>query len=128
MIQPASLTIGFCLGVLSMMIRALVLRVWPRRRPLPLSVATASPELVSALSGAVAERYPDPGLFAYATGSVFERNSPANTAHLYPDQGPHVGAILLDPSDPSSPGGRTAQLLAEMNLPSGVMVIPLGSR
>ncbi|WP_158853793.1 hypothetical protein [Streptomyces sp. NRRL F-5650] len=48
--------------------------------------------------------------------------------HLYPTRGPHRGAIRLDPSDPSSPGGRAARLLAEMSLPHvGVVVIPLAA-
>ncbi|MGD1220614.1 hypothetical protein AB9Q10_19540 [Streptomyces krungchingensis] len=129
MIQPASLAIGFGLGVLSVLIRALALRIRPRRHPLPLSVAAPSPELIAALSLAVTERYPNLGGFDYATVSVFERNAPHNTVHLYPARGPHRGAIRLDPSDPSRPEGRTARLLAEMNLPHvGVLVIPLGTR
>ncbi|MEU0350791.1 hypothetical protein ABZ302_28820 [Streptomyces sp. NPDC006237] len=129
MIQPASLAIGFGLGVLSVLIRALVLRTRPRRPPLPLSVASPSPELVAALSLAVAERYPNLGGFDYATVSIFERNAPENAVHLYPARGPHRGAIRLDPSDPSSAGGRVARLLAEMSLPHvGVLVIPLGPR
>ncbi|MDX3204713.1 hypothetical protein ABZZ79_22070 [Streptomyces sp. NPDC006458] len=129
MIQPASLAIGFGLGVLSVLIRALALRIRPRRPPLPLSVASPSPELATALSLAVAERYPNLGGFDYATVSVFERDSPENTVHLCPARGPHRGAIRLDPSDPGSPGGRAARLLAEMSLPHvGVLVIPLGPR
>ncbi|OEJ29046.1 hypothetical protein AS594_36185 [Streptomyces agglomeratus] len=126
MIQPASLAIGFGLGV---PIRALALRIRPRHPLLPLSVASPGPELVTALSAAVAERYPNLGGFGYATVSVFERNAPENTVHLYPVRGPHRGAIRLDPSDPSSPGGRAARLLAEMSLPHvGVLVIPLAPR
>ncbi|MFE2268530.1 hypothetical protein ACFXB4_04770 [Streptomyces lavendulae] len=129
MIQPASLAIGFGLGVLSIVIRALALRIRPRRPVLPLSVASPGPELVTALSAAVAEWYPNLGGFNYAAVSVFERNAPENTVHLYPERGPHRGAIRLDPSDPSSPGGRAARLLAEMNLPHvGVLVIPLAPR
>ncbi|KOU80391.1 hypothetical protein ADK61_09535 [Streptomyces sp. XY66] len=129
MIQPASLAIGFGLGVLSVLIRALALRIRPRRHPLPLSVASPSPELVAALSAAVAERYPNLGGFDYATVSVFERNAPENTVHLCPARGSHRGAIHLDPTDPSSASGRTTRLLAEMNLPHvGVLVIPLGPR
>jgi hypothetical protein len=129
LIQPASLAIGFALGVLSVLLRALALRIRPRRPQVPLSVASPSPELVTALSLAVAERYPNLGGFDYATVSVFEHNSPENTVHLYPARGPHRGAIRLDPSDPSSPSGKAARLLAEMNLPQvGVLVIPLSSR
>ncbi|MBT1189996.1 hypothetical protein HET69_39990, partial [Streptomyces sp. CJ_13] len=102
MIQPASLAIGFGLGVLSIVIRALALRIWPRRPVLPLSVASPGPELVTALSAAVAEWYPNLGGFDYAAVSVFERNAPENTVHLYPERGAHRGAIRLDPSDPSS--------------------------
>lgn len=129
MIQPASLVIGFGLGVLSVLIRAIALRIRPRRCPLPLSVASPSPELVTALSAAVAERYPNYGGFDYAAISVFEHNAPGNTVQLYPSRGPHRGAIRLEPGDPSTPGGRAARLLAEMSLPHvGVLVIPLGPR
>ncbi|MCX4624587.1 MULTISPECIES: hypothetical protein [Streptomyces] len=129
MIQPASLALGFGLGVLSVLIRALALRIRPRRPPLPLSVASPSPDLIAALSVAVAERYPNLGGFDYATISVFERNAPQNTVHLYPARGPHRGAIRLDSTDPSSASGRTARLLAEMSLPHvGVLVIPLSPR
>ncbi|WP_030578631.1 hypothetical protein [Streptomyces anulatus] len=129
MIQPASLAIGFGLGVLSVLIRVLALRIRPRRCPLPLSVASPSPELATALSLDVAERYPNLGGFDYATVSVFERNSPENTVHLYPARGPHRGAIRLDPSNLHGLDGRAARLLAEMNLPPvGVLVLPLGPR
>ncbi|WP_331752180.1 hypothetical protein [Streptomyces sp. NBC_00829] len=129
MIQPASLALGFGLGVLSVLIRALALRIRPRRTPLPLSVASPSPELVTAMSAAVAERYPNLGGFDYATVSVFERNAPENSVYLTPARGPHRGAIRLDPSDSNSPGGWAARLLAEMDLPHvGVLVIPLGPR
>lgn len=124
MIQPASLAIGF--GVLSLLIRALALRIRPHRPLLPLSVASPGPELITALSAAVAERYANLGGFGHAAVSDFERNAPENTVHLYAVRGPHRGAIRLDPSDPSSPGGRAARLLAEMSLPHvGVLVIPL---
>ncbi|MCL3999192.1 hypothetical protein [Streptomyces lavenduligriseus] len=126
MIQPISLAIGFALGVFSVLIRALALRIRPRRPPLHLSVASPGPDLVAALSLAVAERYPNLGGFDYATVNVFERNSPENWVHLYPVRGPHRGAIRLDPSDPSSADGRAARLLAQMSLPHvGVLVIPL---
>ncbi|GLX22576.1 hypothetical protein [Streptomyces lavendulae] len=129
MIQPASLAIGFGLGVLSVLLRALVLRIRPRRTPLPTSIASPSPELVAAMSQAVAERYPGLGGFDYAAISVFERNSPDSTVYLYPARGPHRGAICLDPRDPSRPGGLAAQLLAEMSLPHvGVLIIPLSPR
>jgi hypothetical protein len=129
LIQPTSLAVGFGIGVLSVLIRALALRIRPRRPRLPLSVASPSPELVTALSLAVAERYPNLGGFDYAAISVFERNSPDSTVHLYPARGPHRGAIRLDTSDQSSPGGRAARLLAEMSLPHvGVLVIPLDQR
>ncbi|MFD3959227.1 MULTISPECIES: hypothetical protein [Streptomyces] len=126
MIQPASLALGFGVGVL---IHLLALRIRPRRTPLPLSIAAPSPALVSAMSEAVAERYPNLGGFDYATVSVFERNSPEKTVHLYPARGPHRGAIRLDPTDPGSASGTTARLLTEMSLPHvGVLVIPLGPR
>ncbi|WP_331731602.1 hypothetical protein [Streptomyces sp. NBC_00073] len=129
MIQPTSLTLGLALGaVLSLLIRALAPHVPQRRRLLPPSVAAASPELVTALSLAVAEQYPDLKRFDHAAISVFERNSPDNTVHLYPARGPRLGVIRLDPSSPSSPGGTAARLLAGMNLGHGVMVIPFGSR
>ncbi|MGY4963671.1 hypothetical protein [Streptomyces sp. 900105245] len=129
MIQPASLAIGFGLGVLSVLLRALVLRIRPRRTPLPTSIASPSPALVAAMSQAVAERYPGLGGFDYAAISVFEPNSPDNLVYLYPARGPHWGAICLDPRDPSRPDGLAAQLLAEMSLPRvGVLVIPLGPR
>ncbi|WP_435057651.1 hypothetical protein [Streptomyces sp. bgisy060] len=128
MIQPASLAIGFVLGVL---LHVLVLRIRPRRTPLPLSIAAPSPALISAMSEAVAERYPYPNLggFDYATVSVFERDSPEKTVHLYPARGPHRGVIRLDPTDLGSASAMTARLLTEMSLPHvGVLVIPLGPR
>ncbi|MFD4609994.1 hypothetical protein ACFWOT_18210 [Streptomyces sp. NPDC058440] len=131
MIQPASLdlALGFGLGVLSALIHAVALRIRPRRHPLPLSVASPSPELIAALSVAVAERYPNLGGFDYATVSVFECNAPENTVHLHPARGSHRSAIRLDTTDPSSASGRTARLLAEMSLPHvGVLVIPLSPR
>lgn len=131
MIQPASLVFGFGLGVLSVLIHLLVRRIRPRRTPLPLTITTPSPALISAMSQAVAERYPNLGGrgFEYATVSVFERNRPEMTVHLYPARGSQRGAIRLDPADPSSVSGRTARLLTETDLPTvGVLVIPLGSR
>ncbi|MFJ4003921.1 hypothetical protein ACIPWL_10735 [Streptomyces sp. NPDC090023] len=129
MIQPASLVLGFGLGVLTVLVHLLVLRIRPRRTPLPSTITAPSPELISAMSQAVAERYPNLGGFAYATVSVFERNRPEKTVHLHPARGPHRGAIRLDPTDSSSASGRTARLLTEMSLPTvGVLVIPLGPR
>ncbi|MEU7072872.1 hypothetical protein AB0B30_27455 [Streptomyces narbonensis] len=129
MIQPASLVFGFGLGALTVLVRLLVLRIRPRRTPLPLTIATPSSALISAMSQAVAERYPNLGGFSYATVSVWERNRPDKTVHLYPARGPHRGAIRLEPTDPSSASGKTAQLLTEMSLPHvGVLVIPLGPR
>ncbi|WP_331729198.1 hypothetical protein OG592_43475 (plasmid) [Streptomyces avidinii] len=129
MIQPASLALGLGLGaVLSLLIRVLAAHVPSRHRLLPPSVAAAGPELVTAMSLAIAEQYPDLKRLDYAAVSVFERNSPENTVHFFPARGPSLGFIRLDPSDPSSPGGRAARLLAEMNLGHGVMVIPFGSR
>ncbi|KOV48730.1 hypothetical protein [Streptomyces sp. H036] len=129
MIQPASLVFGFGLGVLTVLVHLLVLRIRPRRTTLPLTITTPSPALISAMSQAVAERYPNLGGFDYATVSVFERDRPEKTVHLYPARGPHRGAIRLDPTDSSSASGRTARLLTEMSLPTvGVLVIPLGPR
>ncbi|MFD0437219.1 hypothetical protein [Streptomyces chartreusis] len=130
MIQPLPLAIGFGLGaVLSVLIRALAPHMTRSRVRLPVSVASVSPELATAMSLAVAERHPNLGGFDYAAVSVIVPNSPEKMVYLYPARGPHRGAVRLDSRDPSSPGGRAARLLAEMSLPhAGVVVIPLGSR
>ncbi|MEU5137087.1 hypothetical protein [Streptomyces californicus] len=125
MLKPASLATSFGLGVL---LRARALRIRPRHPQLPLSVAAPGPALVTALSLAVAAQHPNLGEFGYATVSVFERESPENTVHLYTARGAARGAICLDRDNPSGPGGTAARLLAEMSLPHvGVLVIPLGS-
>ncbi|MFD7919560.1 hypothetical protein ACFV3R_10080 [Streptomyces sp. NPDC059740] len=127
MFQLVSFAIGITVGAVIAFIGRHRQPLW-RRRVLPLSVASAGPELVAALSLAVVERHP--GLHhqaAYATVSVFERNSPDSTVHIYPARGPRLGSIRLDSGGPGLTGDRPARLLSDMNLPCGVMVIPLAT-
>ncbi|MGW1158979.1 hypothetical protein ACWD48_12270 [Streptomyces sp. NPDC002519] len=127
MFQLVSFVVGFITGTVIAFIGHCRQPLW-RRRVLPLSVASASPELVAALSLTVVERHP--GLHrqaAYATVSVFERDSPDSTIHLYPARGPRLGSIRLDPGGPGLTGDRPARLLSDMSLPCGVMVIPLAT-
>ncbi|MFI5986836.1 hypothetical protein ACIBEA_38990 [Streptomyces sp. NPDC051555] len=123
MFQPGALVLAFILGTAIIFV---IVSVRPRRRRplLPPSVAAASPELIAALSLAVVEQYPDFRRFAYAAVSVWERNSPDATVHLFPARGPRLGSISLDSGGPGTAGGRASQLLSEMKLNSGVMVIP----
>ncbi|MFD6967178.1 hypothetical protein [Streptomyces sp. NPDC059949] len=126
MLQPNALATAFILGAIVGLVGPLI-RV--RRRPLlPPSVASPSPALTAEISLAVSERYPDVRRLAYATVSVFERNSPDSTVFLFPARGAHLGAIRLDDSGPDTPAGRAARILAGMNLNCGVLVIPLATR
>ncbi|MFE3558375.1 hypothetical protein ACFXKW_26465 [Streptomyces sp. NPDC059193] len=127
MFQPGSLALALILGTAIMLVVVSV-RPGPRRPLLPPSVAAASPELVAALSLAVVEQYPDFRRFAYAAVSVWDHNSPDTTVHLFPARGPRLGSIRLDSERPGTAGGRAAQLLSEMTLHSGVMVIPFPAR
>jgi hypothetical protein len=127
MLQLDSLAIGFAIGAAIVFVRPRQQSRW-RRRILPLSVASASPELIATLSRAVVQQYGDAHRFAYATVGVFERDSPENTVHLYPAHGPLPDAMPLDARRADTAGGQAARMLSGMSLPCGVVVIPLSTR
>ncbi|MEU6349971.1 hypothetical protein ABZ896_11655 [Streptomyces sp. NPDC047072] len=127
MFQLGSFATGLVIGAVIAFVRLRQQPPW-RRRVLPLSVAPASPELRAPLSLAVVQQFSDTHRFAYATVSVFERNSPETTVNLYPARGPLLDSMRLDTSRPGTATGQTARMLSGLNLPAGVMVIPLSTR
>ncbi|WP_055535858.1 hypothetical protein [Streptomyces graminilatus] len=124
MLRPNALLIGFALGVA---VALLTTRFRSRRNrvPLPPSVRTASPELIAAFTLAVAEQVPGIGGCAYASVSVWERNAPDTLVHLYPPHGPSIGCVRLDAAGAGPASARAAEMLAAMDLPAGVLVVPL---
>ncbi|WNI20124.1 hypothetical protein [Actinacidiphila sp. ITFR-21] len=121
-----SLFIGFALGVT---VAFLAIRSRQRRRRvvLPPSVRTASPELVAMFTLVVAEQFPEGLHCAYATVSVWERNAPDTFAYLYPAPGPSLGCVRLDAAE-GPVSAAAARMLAEMDLPAGVLMVPLVGR
>jgi len=122
-----ALLIGFALGVA---VALLTTRLWHRcdRVVLPPSVRTARPELIAAFTLAVAEQAPGLGGCAYASVSVWERNAPDTLVHLYPPHGPSLGCVRLDAAGAGLASAWAAGMLAAMDLPVGVLVVPLVGR
>ncbi|MEU9744796.1 hypothetical protein [Streptomyces niveus] len=123
MFRLDSLLIGFALGgaVTFLTIRS---RQRRRRAALPPSVRTAGPELIAMFTLVVAEQFPEAMHCAYATVSVWERNAPDTFAYLYPGPGPSIGCVRLDAAEGPVTAAAT-RMLAEMELPVGVMTVPL---
>ncbi|MFD7898920.1 hypothetical protein [Streptomyces sp. NPDC059743] len=118
-----SLFIGFVLGVAAAFI-AIRARQRRHRVVLPPSVRTASPELIALFTLVVAEQFPEAMHCAYATVSVWDRNSPDAFARLYPAHGQSLGCVRLDAAEGPVSAAAT-RMLAEMDLPAGVLTVPL---